>query len=58
MPTEDRWSTEENTFLMEYAYRVPWSVIAAKIGRTEEACKKHHAKIVRLRKLNGTWRGL
>lgn len=53
-----RWSSEENTFLMSYAHKAPWGVIAAKLGRTEEACKNHFDKIVRLRKRMGTWKGI
>ena len=54
----DRWSSDENVFLMKYAYKAPWSQIAATLGRTEVACKEHFEKIVRLRKKMGTWKGI
>jgi hypothetical protein len=53
-----KWSSEENEFLMRMAYQVSWSTIAAKLGRTEVACKNHFEKIVKLRKQMGTWKGL
>jgi hypothetical protein len=54
----DRWSSDENVFLMKHAYKAPWGQIAATLGRTETACKKHYEKIVRLRKQMGTWKGI
>ena len=53
-----RWTSDENQFLMRSAYRVPWGTIAAKLGRTEMACRAHYEKIMRLRKSVGTWKGL
>lgn len=53
-----RWSTEENMFLMTYAYKIPWPLMAAKTGHTELACRKQYEKIMKLRKASGTWRGI
>lgn len=53
-----KWTSEENEFLMRHAHRFPWAVIAAKLGRTEVACKNHFNKIMKLRKRMGTWKGL
>jgi hypothetical protein len=53
-----RWDTEENKFLMEHAYRLSWKAIAAKLGRTEAACKAHYKKIKSLRESTGTWKGI
>lgn len=53
-----RWSSEENEFLMHNGHKVPWSTIAAKIGRTEAACKTQYEKIRKLRVIMGTWKGL
>jgi hypothetical protein len=53
-----KWTPEENAFLMENAYKVSWSVIAAKLGRTELACQSQFKKIRKLRIASGTWKGL
>lgn len=58
MPTPNRWTPEENDFLMRTAYRDPWDLIAAKLGRTEAACKAQFNKIRRLRMIRTTWRGI
>lgn len=54
----NKWSSEENEFLMQYAYKAPWPQIAASLGRTEVACRDHFDKIVKLRKSMGTWKGI
>jgi len=54
----NKWSSEENEFLMRYAYKAPWSQIAVSLGRTEVACKDHFHKIMKLRKTNDTWKGI
>lgn len=56
--TTKKWTSEENEFLMSYAYRVSWAVIAAKLDRTELACQNHYDKIKKLRQQMGTWKGL
>jgi hypothetical protein len=53
-----KWSSEENEFLMRYAYKAPWPQIAASLGRTEVACKDHFNKIMKLRQVNATWKGI
>jgi hypothetical protein len=54
----NRWTSDENVFLMKHAHKAPWSQIAASLGRTELACKKHFEKLVDLRKKMGTWNGI
>lgn len=56
--TVKKWTTTENTYLMQSAYKVSWSEIAEVTGRTEDACKAHYKKIQKLRKAMGTWKGL
>jgi hypothetical protein len=54
----NRWTTEENNFLMDFAYRKSWEEIARVLGRSEGACKKHYEKIKDLREKMGTWKGI
>lgn len=53
-----RWGPGESVYLMDNAYKIPWSEIATHLDRSEAACKKKYEEVMNLRKHNGTWKGI